>query len=175
MWQENLNFSCMIRDTVLIKFQLSLFNVVRSHLTYVVFAIEKSLLQFTEFLLVKIAVHGVCCYWKRVDITFKLFFEKKETPQWQLSLCHSFRVNYKLLKKNGPQAIPDFIQPYYYIVRVSNIFLTFTSFCYLLNCIPCNQYVFQYESCQLSVLVELSGDHLSVFLQGCPGALCSVM
>jgi len=39
----------------------------------------------------------------------------------------------------------------------------------------CNQSVFQYESCWLSVLVELSWYHLSVFLQGFPGACCSII
>lgn len=64
--------------------------------------------------------------------------------------CVNLRVNY-----SKPPATPNFIQ-FYSRLLVSN-FIPFTLGSYLLICILCNHYVFQYESCQYLFFQDFHG------------------
>lgn len=102
-----------------------------SHLSYVVYPIEKSLPQFwvpnnksSSTWTVMLLKEG----WHNLQVTL---WKGKDTSVAIDSVCLSFRDNYKLLKKTEPQAVPDFLLPYYYIVSVSNSFLpSFLSYIY---------------------------------------------
>lgn len=64
-----------------------------------VFLTEKSSPQFTELLIIRVAVHGLWCYRNKVYTTFKLLFEKKKNHL--PGNCVNLRINY-----SKPPAIP---------------------------------------------------------------------